>query len=88
VQANRETRREARFLDKGDPVARRASKVTSLSEVAGQPKGGNIGVTFWLLDTPKPMLYSFMISVCTKQRSSLETTSRESSRGGVKSDEG
>ena len=46
VQANRETRRETRFLDKGDPVARRASKATSLSEVAGQPKGGNIGVTF------------------------------------------
>jgi hypothetical protein len=67
VQANRETRREARFLEKGDPVARRASKVTSLSEVAEQPKGGNIGVTFWLLDTPKPMLYSFMIRVCAQR---------------------
>jgi hypothetical protein len=47
VQANRETRREARFfLDKGDPAARQASKATGLSEVGGQPKGGNIGVTF------------------------------------------
>jgi hypothetical protein len=46
VQANRETRRETRFLDKGVPVSRRASKATSLSEVAGQPKRGNIGVTF------------------------------------------
>jgi hypothetical protein len=31
VQANRETRREILFLDKGDPVARRASSATGPS---------------------------------------------------------